>query len=62
MQAIGKYIGLIVGLVFGGVWIFGSFGEAVLILVAGFIGYYAGAILTGEIDLLQVLTRARDRS
>ncbi len=60
MQAIGKYIGLIVGLVFGGVWIFGSFAEAVLVLVTGLVGYYVGGILSGEVDILRLLDRARN--
>lgn len=59
MQSAGKYMGLIVGLVFGGVWIFGSFAEAVLILVTGLIGFYIGAILTGDVDIIAVLSRAR---
>jgi len=60
VQLTGKYIGLIVGLVFGGVWIFGSFAEAVLILVTGLIGSFIGAVLTGEVDILQLLTRTRN--
>jgi len=60
VQAIGKYIGLIVGLVFGGVWIFSSFAEAVLVLVTGLVGYYVGGILSGEVDILRLLDRARN--
>ncbi|GAC1523100.1 MAG: hypothetical protein NVS2B16_31220 [Chloroflexota bacterium] len=55
----GKLAGLIVGLVFGWVWIQDSFADAVLVALTGLIGYLIGAVLTGEIDVVEVLARRR---
>jgi len=52
-----KLAGLIVGLVFGWVWISSSFQNAVVVALLGLIGYYVGAFLTGDLDLSQVLNR-----
>lgn len=49
--------GLIVGLVFGVVWVRDSFADAVLVAVVGIVGYYVGSILSGEIDLGEILAR-----
>ena len=54
-----KIAGLIVGLVFGWVWIQDSFADAVLVALTGLIGYLVAAVLTGEIDILDYLARRR---
>jgi xanthosine utilization system XapX-like protein len=57
MQGLGRYAGLIVGLVFGVIWVRDGFADAVLVAVVGLIGYYVGAVLSGEIDLVEMLAR-----
>ena len=59
MQGLGKLAGLIVGLVFGVIWVRDGFADAVLVAVVGIIGYYVGAVLTGEIELADILARRR---
>jgi xanthosine utilization system XapX-like protein len=59
MQGLGRLAGLIVGLVFGVIWVRNSFADAVLVAVVGIIGYYVGAVVTGEIDLADILVRRR---
>jgi hypothetical protein len=54
-----KLAGLIVGLVFGWVWIQDSFADAVLVGLTGLIGYFVAAVLTGEIDVADYLARRR---
>ena len=57
MQGLGKLAGLIVGLVFGIVWVQDTFADAVLVAVAGLVGYYVGAVLSGEVDVADFLAR-----
>ena len=57
MLRVGGLTGLIVGLVFGVVWVRDSFADAVLVAVVGIVGYYVGSILSGEIDLGEILAR-----
>jgi xanthosine utilization system XapX-like protein len=57
MQGLGRYAGLIVGLVFGAIWVRDSFADAVLVAVVGLIGYYVGAVLSGDIDIVEMLAR-----
>jgi xanthosine utilization system XapX-like protein len=59
MQGLGRYAGLIVGLVFGVIWVRDSFADAVLVAVVGLIGYFVGAVLSGDIDLVELLARRR---
>jgi xanthosine utilization system XapX-like protein len=59
VQGLGRLAGLIVGLVFGVIWVRDGFADAVLVAVVGIIGYYVGAVLTGEIDLADILVRRR---
>ena len=59
MQGLGKFAGLLVGLVFGVIWVHDSFADAVLVAVVGIIGYYVGAMVAGEIDLADILARRR---
>jgi len=57
VQRLGGLTGLIVGLVFGVIWVRDSFADAVLVVVVGVIGYYVGAVLSGEIDIAEILAR-----
>jgi xanthosine utilization system XapX-like protein len=57
MQGLGRYAGLIVGLVFGVIWVRDGFADAVLVAVVGLVGYYVGAVLSGDIDLVETLSR-----
>jgi len=57
VQRLGGLTGLIVGLVFGVIWVRDSFADAVLVLVVGVVGYYVGAVLSGEIDMVEILAR-----
>ncbi len=59
MQGLGRYAGLIVGLVFGVIWVRDSFADAVLVTVVGLIGYFVGAVLSGDFDLIEILARRR---
>lgn len=61
IQGMGKFSGLVAGLVFGVLWITINFADAVLVLVIGLIGLYIGGLATGEISLRPVLDRI-DRS
>jgi xanthosine utilization system XapX-like protein len=55
--SVAKLGGLIVGLVFGWIWIHDSFPDAVLVALTGVLGYYAAAVLSGDIDIVEVLAR-----
>lgn len=57
IQGMGKFSGLIAGLVFGILWITINFADAVLVLVVGLIGLYIGGLATGEISLRSILDR-----
>lgn len=61
MLRLGKFAGLIAGLVFGIMWVKVGLADAVLVLVVGLIGLYIGALLTGEVDLAALVGRF-DRS
>jgi len=50
-------VGLIIGLVFGVIWIHDSFADAVLVGIVGLIGTYVGAIVSGEVNIVEVLAR-----
>ncbi|GAC1643587.1 MAG: hypothetical protein NVS4B2_33280 [Chloroflexota bacterium] len=57
VQGLGRFVGLIVGLVFGVIWVQDSFADAVLVAVVGLIGYFVGAVLSGDIDVGELLAR-----
>ena len=57
MQRFGRYAGLIVGLVFGVIWVRDNFADAVLVAVVGLIGYIVGAVLSGGTDQVEMLAR-----
>jgi xanthosine utilization system XapX-like protein len=59
VPGLGKLAGLIVGLVFGWVWVQDSFADAVLVALTGLLGYLVAAIATGEIDVIDILARRR---
>ena len=59
MQGLGKLAGLVAGLVFGIIWVVGGFADAVLVLVTGGIGYAIAAVMSGEVDLTEILTHRR---
>lgn len=59
VQGLGKLAGLIAGFVFGIVWIFGNFAEAILVLVTGLTGHFIAAILSGDLDVMELLARRR---
>ena len=61
MHGLGKLAGLIAGLVFGIVWIFGNFAEAILVLTTGLMGHYIAAILGGDLDVMEFLARRRSQ-
>jgi uncharacterized membrane protein len=61
VQGLGKFAGLIAGLVFGIIWVKIGLADAVLVLVVGLIGLYIGAVVTGEADLAALVGRF-DRS
>jgi len=43
----GRFIGLLVGMLFGIVWMWLGFGAAVLTAFLGLIGWFAGGIISG---------------
>ncbi len=56
-----KYIGLIVGLVVGIVWMWLGLKELAFVLVCGVIGYVIGRILEGELDVQRFIDDLRRR-
>lgn len=52
--------GTIVGLVLGTVWALAGFGEAVLVAVLAGIGFVAGLVITGRVDLAEYLGHRHD--
>lgn len=61
MNTYGELAGLIIGLVFGWIWIQVGFADAVLVMVVGLIGSAIGAVVTGEVDLVAMLTQRSRR-
>jgi uncharacterized membrane protein len=56
-----QYIGLIVGLVVGIVWMWLGLKELVFVLVCGVIGFVIGRILEGELDVQRFIDDLRRR-
>jgi hypothetical protein len=54
-------IGLAVGLWLGFIWVVWGFGDAVLVALAGAIGYAIAKVLSGDIDLQAALRRLSER-
>jgi uncharacterized membrane protein len=57
MQGLGRFAGLVAGLVFGILWIKVGLADAVLVLVIGLLGLCIGGVVTGEIDVVALLAR-----
>ncbi len=56
-----KYIGLVVGLLVGIVWMWLGPEKLVVVLVCGVIGYVIGRILEGELDVQRFIDDLRRR-
>lgn len=56
-----KYIGLIVGLIVGIVWMWLGLPKLAVVLVCGVIGYVIGRILEGELDVQRFIDDLRRR-
>lgn len=56
-----KIVGLFAGLFLGFVWVIWEFSDAVLVALVGLVGYLIGAVLSGELDLLNGLRRLQSR-
>jgi uncharacterized membrane protein len=56
-----KYIGLLVGLIVGIVWMWLGFEKLVVVLVFGVVGYVIGRILEGELDVQRFIDDLRRR-
>ena len=54
-------IGLAVGLWLGFIWVVWGFGDAVLVAVAGAVGYVVARVISGDIDVQASLRRLSDR-
>lgn len=48
-------LGLITGLIVGLAWAFGNFGDGLIVLVLGLVGYFIGKALDGDLDLSSYL-------
>lgn len=55
------YTGLLAGLILGTAWAIDGFGALFLALVLGLLGFVAGRVIDGELDLGELLGRGRDR-
>lgn len=49
-------LGLITGLIVGLAWAFGNFGDGLVVLVLGFVGYFIGKAIDGDLDLSSYLS------
>ncbi len=56
-----KYIGLIVGLIVGIVWMWLGFERLIVVLIFGVAGYVIGRILEGELDVQRFIDDLRRR-
>jgi uncharacterized membrane protein len=54
-------LGLIVGLISGLALVFGDFGDFLVVLLLGAIGYTVGRFLDGDLDIARLLDRHRTR-
>ncbi len=54
-------LGLIVGLISGMALVFGDFGDFLIVLLLGAIGFGVGRFLDGDLDLGRLLDRHRTR-
>ena len=56
-----KLIGLLTGLWLGFIWVIWSFGDMVLVALVGVLGYLAGRLVSGELDLNSAWQRVSER-
>ncbi len=56
-----KYIGLVIGLLVGIVWMWLGPEKLIVVLVCGVIGYVIGRILEGELDVQRFIDDLRRR-
>lgn len=54
-------LGLIVGLISGMALVFGDFGDFLVVLLMGAIGYVVGRFLDGDLDVHRLLDRRERR-
>jgi hypothetical protein len=55
------HTGLLAGLILGAAVVIGGFSALLVALLLGVIGFVAGRVLDGELDLGELLGRGRDR-
>jgi hypothetical protein len=56
------FLATLVGLILGLAFVFGSFGDMLIVALFGAIGYGIAKVLDGDVDLQGLLSRARDSS
>ena len=54
-----RYIGLVIGLVVGIVWVSLGLEKLIVVIVTGAVGYLIGGVLAGEIDVQRYLDNLR---
>lgn len=55
------HTGLLAGLILGAVAAIGGVGALLLAILVGAVGFVAGRVLDGELDLNELIGRGRDR-
>ncbi len=55
------HTGLLAGLILGAAWAIDGFGALFVALILGLLGFVAGRVLDGELDLGELIGRGRDR-
>lgn len=55
-----SHIGALVGLALGAIWAFAGFTGALIAAALAIVGYVAGRVVTGELDLTEYLGHRRD--
>jgi len=56
-----RYIGLVIGLVVGVVWVALGLEKLIVVIVIGAVGYLIGGALAGEIDVQRYLDSLRHK-
>ena len=54
-----SFLGLLTGLVAGLAWALGNFGDFLIVLVLGAVGYVIGRVLDGTLDIDRYVDSAR---
>lgn len=55
-----SHIGAVVGLALGAIWALAGFTGALIAGVLALVGYFAGRVVTGQLDLTDYLGHRRD--